>query len=348
MALFEVNGVDTGIHDRELADFLPDRFIDVHTHVWLDRHKRHGPDEHSRTVSWPSLVAKECSIDDLEESFRLMFPGRSVKALIFSSVAEGDDIDAMNAYIGESGRTHGHPTLMYALPTWSGKEVDRKIRAGRFLGVKVYLNLSPAYLPRQEIRIFDFLPPHQLDVLDRGRRVVMLHIPRDARLRDPVNVEQMLEIERNWPRVRLIIAHVGRAYCDEDVGEAFQRLSKTKHMVFDFAANTNDHVFEQAIRTFGPERCLFGSDLPITRMRMRRICEGGRYINLVPRGKYGDVSGDKNMREVDGLEAERLTTFMYEELLAIKRACARAGVDRRGVEAIFRTNAERVLGWRMP
>ncbi len=348
MSLFEVTGTDREIWERELADFLPDRLIDVHTHVWLDRHKGHGADEHARVVSWPSLVAKECSIEDLEQSFRLMFPGRSAKALIFSSVGRGDDVDAMNGYIAESGRTHVFPTLMYAFPEWTAKDLDRKLRAGRFLGVKVYLNLTPDYLPRQEIRIFDFLPPHQLDVLDRGRRVVMLHIPRDARLRDPVNLEQMLEIERNWPRVRLIIAHVGRAYCDEDVGDAFQRLAGTKDMVFDFAANTNAHVFEQAIRAFGPERCLFGSDLPITWMRMRRVCEGGRYVNLVPRGKYGDVAGDKNMREVDGAEAGRLTTFMYEELAAIKRACARVGVDGRGVEAIFRTNAERVLGWRMP
>jgi hypothetical protein len=57
MAMFEVNAVDRDIHDRELADFLPDRFIDVHSHVWLDRHRRHWPDEHRRTVSWPSLVA---------------------------------------------------------------------------------------------------------------------------------------------------------------------------------------------------------------------------------------------------------------------------------------------------
>jgi uncharacterized protein len=348
MSIFETAAVDREVFDRELGDFLPDRIIDVHTHVWLDRHKRHAPEEHARTVSWPSLVAKECSIEDLEKSFAVMFPGRRAKALIFSSISRGDDVEAMNAYIAESGRSRGHPTLMYAFPEWSAKDLERKLRAGRFLGVKVYLNLTPAYLPRQEIRIFDFLPPHQLDVLDRGRRVVMLHIPRDGRLRDPVNLAQMLEIERNWPRVRLIIAHVGRAYCDEDMGDAFERLSATKDMVFDFAANTNAAVFERAIRTFGPERCLFGSDLPITWMRMRRICEGGRYVNLVPRGKYGDVSRDPNMREVDGEEAARLTTFMYEELLSIKRACTRAGVDKRGVEAIFRTNAERVLGWRMP
>jgi predicted TIM-barrel fold metal-dependent hydrolase len=154
----------------------------------------------------------------------------------------------------------------------------------------------------------------------------------------------MLEIERSWPGVKLIIAHVGRAYCNEDVGDAFQVLSTTRNMVFDFCANTNAWVFEQALRTFGPERCLFGSDLPITRMRMRRECSGGVYVNVVPRGLYGDVSGDKNMREVDPPEADRLTFFLYEEILAVRAACERVGVSRAGVEAIFHSNARRILG----
>lgn len=346
MALFEIKDVDRELYEKELAGFLPERFVDVHTHVWLDRYCVHTEDEFARTVSWPSRVALDDSIEDLIETYELMFPGKSVTPLIFSSVSEADDIHALNDYVARSARAHGFPALMYAKPGWSAAEVDERIRAGGFLGVKVYLNLSPAYLPRKEIRIFDFLPLHQLEVLDRGGRVVMLHIPRDGRLRDPVNIEQMLEIERSFPRVKLVIAHVGRAYCDEDVGDAFERLAGTKHMVFDFAANTNAWVFEGAIRTFGPERCLFGSDLPITRMRMRRVCEGGRYVNIVPRGLYGDVSGDRNMREVDPPEADRLTFFMYEELLAVKRACERAGVGRSGVEAIFDGNARRLLGIR--
>jgi uncharacterized protein len=344
MPLFEVKDVDRQVYEKELAGFLPDRIVDVHTHVWLDRFCVHNNEEFARTVSWPSRVALDDSIEDLIEGFGLLFPGKSVTPLIFSSVSEQDDIHALNDYVSRSARAHRFPALMYAKPGWSGVEVDERIRSGGFLGVKVYLNLSPAYLPRKEIRIFDFLPLHQLEVLDRGRRVVMLHIPRDGRLRDPVNIEQMLEIERSFPGVRLIIAHVGRAYCDEDVGDAFERLGSTKNMVFDFAANTNDRVFEGALRAFGPERCLFGSDMPITRMRMRRACEQGRYVNIVPRGLYGDVSGDKNMREVDPPEADRLTFFMYEEVVAIKRACERAGIGRAGVEAIFDRNARRLLG----
>ncbi len=342
--LFEVTDVDRETWRTLIADFLPDALIDIHTHVWKEEFRAHDPRNFDRVVSWPSLVAKECPIEDLVEAYRLMFPGKSVTPLIFGSLYEGDDFAGNNRYISECARATGFPSLVYAHPSWSGAELEKSIRDGGFLGAKVYLDLAPAHIPRGEIRIFDFLPPRQLDVLDRNRWIAMLHIPRDARLRDPLNIAQMLEIEASWPRVKLIIAHVGRAYCDEDVGDAFQQLAGTRAMLFDFSANTNDRVFEQALRTFGPGRCLFGSDMPITRMRARRVCEGGRYVNIVPRGLYGDVSGDKNMRAVDPPESGRITFFLYEEIKAIRAACERLGLGRGDVEAIFRGNALRVLG----
>ena len=36
MALFEVTAYDKKIYEEELRDFLPDKILDVHTHVWLD------------------------------------------------------------------------------------------------------------------------------------------------------------------------------------------------------------------------------------------------------------------------------------------------------------------------
>ena len=341
--LFEVKDVDRRVYAESLRDFLPERIIDVHTHVWKAEHQKIGPDAFSRVVSWPSRVAKDNSVEDLVEGYRRLFPGKSVTPLIFSSVYDAEGMPAMNAYVSECAARMKFPALIYAHPTWSGTVLEQRIKAGRFLGAKVYLNLSPAYIPQKEIRIFDFLPPHQLDVLNKNEWVAMLHIPRDGRLRDPVNLAQMLEIEKNWPKVRVIIAHVGRAYCDEDMGDAFSMLSITKNMVFDFSANTNDRVFEAALRAFGPARCLFGSDMPITRMRMRRHCEGGRYINVVPRGLYGDVSSDRNMGEADPPESETITFFMYEEVLAIKRAVERIGLGRSDVEAFFLGNAKRVL-----
>ncbi|HEY3343263.1 MAG TPA: amidohydrolase family protein, partial [Anaerolineae bacterium] len=211
------------------------------------------------------------------------------------------------------------------------------------VGAKVYMTMADASIPAGEMRIFNYLPHEQLEVLNRHAWIAMLHIPRDGRLKDPLNLAQMLEIERRYPDVQLIIAHVGRAYCPEDVGDAFEVLSGTRHMRFDFSANTNPDVFAQLIRAIGPRRILFGSDMPILRMRMRRICEDGRYINLVPPGMYGDVSGDKNMREVNSAEAETLTFFMYEELAALKRAAEATGLTSADIDDVFYGNAVKVL-----
>ena len=43
MALFEVTSYDKKIYEEELRDFLPEKILDVHTHVWLDslRERKH-------------------------------------------------------------------------------------------------------------------------------------------------------------------------------------------------------------------------------------------------------------------------------------------------------------------
>jgi len=132
---------------------------------------------------------------------------------------------------------------------------------------------------------------------------------------------------------------VGRAYCNEDIGSAFEVLRDTKNMLFDFSANTNQFVFEKLINAVGSKRILFGSDMPILRMRCKRITEDGHYINLVPKGIYGDLSGDKNMRETDLV----LTFFMYEEINAFKRATENCGLNSSNIDDIFYNNANRLI-----
>ncbi len=341
--LFDVKAVDRRCYEEELRDWLPDQLFDVHVHCWL-RSLQTQQESDKRTVSWPHLVAAENPIEHLLESYRLFFPGKECGALIFSMVRPGDPFDPLNDYVAKVVREHdNYEGLLFAHPQWSAETFEQKILDGGFRGAKVYLNHSPAYLPVDELRIFDFLPHHQLDVLDRHGWVVMLHIPRHARLRDPVNLHQMLEIEQRYPRVKVIIAHVGRAYCAEDVGDAFRILAPTERMLFDFSANTNAGVFGQLLDAVGPKRVLFGSDLPITRMRMRRIERDGRYLNLVPPRLYGDVSNDPNMAEVSPEDADQLTWFIYEELRAFRVAADAAGLTMADRRDIFHDNARRIL-----
>ncbi len=342
--LFEVKPIDQEFYAQRLQAFLPDRVIDIHTHVWLDRFKSKKLEENVRAVTWPHRVALDNSIEDLTESYRLLFPAKQVMPLIFGhALAMDDDIHGGNNYVSDCARKYHVPALIFADPRWSEADLEERIVAGGFLGAKVYLTRSDPRIPEKEIEIYDFLPHHQLRVLDRRGWILMLHIPRAARLRDPVNLRQMVEIEKRYPGVKVIVAHVGRAYCPEDIGNAFDALAETRKMVFDISANTSAETFAAALRAVGAKRILFGSDMPILRMRMRRICEGGRYVNLVPRGLYGDVSGDHHMREVDGREAESLSFFMYEEIDAFRRAAEETSLTREEIEAVFYANAAELL-----
>lgn len=342
--LFSVLENDLRVYEQELKDFLPDNIIDFHTHVWLDKFKNHDSIEgSSRTVSWPSLVAKENSIEDLMDTYQLLFPSKKVFPLIFSWFTRNDDFESMNDYIAKSAKDFGVASLLYSLPEWTSNELLHRILVGKHLGIKVYLNLSPNYIPSSEIRIFDYAPHHQLELLNEFGMILMLHIPRDKRLGDPVNIAQILEIEAKYPNINVIYAHIGRAYCPEDYGTAFEALAHTKKLKFDFSATTNDDAIEKVINVFGHKRLVYGSDLPILRMKMRRICENGKYINLVARGCYKGISTDPNMREIEGVEASKLTFFLYEELLAFKRVALKLELSKEIIEDIFYLNAKNIL-----
>jgi len=339
----EIKEIDKSVYNNELKAFLPEKIIDVHTHIWQHAPDRSSADPQNRLVTWPSLVAPKNPVEDHIESYRLMLPGKQVTPVVFANVIDKNTRVSFNNYVRDSSRICKLPALYFASPEMHAEDLRNCIVEGGFLGIKVYLSLSKSYIPVEEIRIFDFLPHHQLKLMDEMGLMVILHIPRNGRLNDPVNLAQMLEIEERYQNLKLIIAHVGRAYCKEDVGEAFEILSKTRRMYFDFSANTNAEVFEQLINAVGPDRILFGSDMPIVRMRMKRICENGHYVNIVPAGLYGDVSGDPNMREVEGPEADKLTFFLYEELLAFKKAAGKTGLGDNDIENIFYNNSKGVI-----
>ena len=343
MSLFEVKKVDRDVYEQELKDFLPEKIIDIHTHVYAKKNKIALPLKNRRQVVWPSLVADENTGEQIQEMYRLMFPGKEVTPMIFSSIKRGQDFKLNNDYIAEISQKYRFPALYYSRPEETKEELEDSVRQGGFLGLKSYLGLSPEYLPEKEIRIFDFFPKHQLEPADRNGWIVMLHIPRDGRLGDKVNLAQLLEIESRYPNLKLIVAHIGRAYTKNDIGDAFEVLSSTKNMMFDFSANTNQYAMYRLLETFGTKRVMFGSDAPICRMRMKRITENNTYINVVPKGLYGDESQDPHLRGVEGAEADALTFFLYETLRSFKRASEELGLSRQDIEAITYSNARKLI-----
>ena len=336
---FQRTDYDRKVYEEELAPFLPEHLVDVHTHIWKKEFDPHVAAK--GCVAWTKMVAEECTLEDLLQTFRDLFPGRTVKPVLMADPTV--DLDRANAYARESGARAGLPVLYCTRGEMPAETLEKAVVEGGFAGLKPYLNHSPAYIPADEIRIYDFLPPEHLALADRHGWPVMLHIARPKRLRDPVNLAQLLEIEERYPHVKLIVAHIGRAYSKEDLGDAFEILRHTRRMSFDLTANTLDLAMEQCLEAVGSKRVLFGSDLPITKMRMYRTSENGFYYNHVPRGLYGDVSADPHMRETDETE---VTNFLYEELRAFRRCAKKLSLTAAEVEDILCNNAVRMFGIR--
>ncbi len=72
--LFEAKEIDRETYEEKLKSILPDKLIDIHSHIWLERLKKNV--DRSRVVSWPPLVVRENTIEDHLECYRLMFPGK--------------------------------------------------------------------------------------------------------------------------------------------------------------------------------------------------------------------------------------------------------------------------------
>lgn len=346
MALFTVNEYDRQFYETELKPFLPKRFIDCHAHIWLKEfHRAGGLREGSQ--NWPRLVAEDNSIEDLNETNRLLYPDNEVVSVVYGDPIVTIDRERNNRYVAEKARANNFPALYLSHPSQSAEELEQAVLADPiFKGIKVYLQFSPAYIPADEIRIYDFLPKEHLEVANRHKWVVQLHIARPGRLADPVNYCQLLEIEQNYPDLQLLVAHLGRAYANEDVGNALEYLKNTEKTVWDFTANTNDWVMQQVLEYFGPSRFIYGTDFPIFRMKARRVVENGVYVNEIPEGVFpkAALAGDPHMREIPYPEADKITFFIYEEIAACKRACERLHLTKKDTDAIFFDNSARIFG----
>jgi glutamate-1-semialdehyde 2,1-aminomutase len=165
-----------------------------------------------------------------------------------------------------------------------------------------------------------------------------LHVPKAARLGHPDNLREIREIRRRYPNLILVIAHLGRCYTEPHALEGLLPLADDPGIYFDTSAVLNPASHRIALQHIGPQRILYGTDNPVMYMRGRRQYRGRSYIN---RTNY-DFFFNRE-REAPEVEAQ-YTLYLYEDLLAIKQACAEAGIqERQQIEAIFHDNAARLI-----
>lgn len=328
--------VSEKVYNEELLGWLPETILDVHAHVGLAEHMGPiAPDRHQ--AIWALEVGSEQSWETLRANYRMLFPKQRVKSLVFGWVYQETDIPSNNDYVlaGVNDPSNDAKGLFVTRPEWDPGCITEALSRG-FAGIKPYPDLAAS--GSLECSIYDFVPRQHLKALDEASGILMLHLPRKGRLGDPDNVRELLEIAERCARARIIVAHIGRSFCLPTAEKGLPHFADCPNVYFDTSANLNADVFEYALEVVGPDRILFGSDLPITLMRGVREHVGEQYINYTD----GPYSWNTNRKTPE--EEANYTYYLYEELRALIEACKRTGLGRECMAKMMAANAEKLLG----
>lgn len=339
--VWQYTDVDRAFWKEHLEAWVPRRVFDAHTHINEPQFRVEEMTDQKRRQYWVNEVAEPIGAAEAQRCHDLVFPGREFCCLAFGCPVLEYDIEKSNASLQSACVRRGWYRLAVVRPQWSAEEVARELDQPNVLGVKVYYALighdpdtRDKYL---EADIFDFLPHHQLELLNQRHAWVTLHVPKADRLGHPQNIAQIRQIRQQYPQVKLVIAHLGRSYTLPHAEESLPQLADDEGLWFDNSAVLNPDVHTFALKTLGPRRILFGTDNPIFYMRGRQQWEGRTYVN---RTSY--PFSFNRQREPPEVEA-RYTLYLYEALRALREACQRLALDRYDVEALFAGNAQRLI-----
>ncbi len=333
--------VDLRFWAEHLADWLPQRLIDAHTHVTNPAARLRPMTEARRRQYWVSEVNEPIPADQAKHCYDTVLPGRQLTAVAMGSPDLDYDLEAVNEYVRTETQRLGWHALALLRPQWSAQRVEQELAKPGVIGLKPYYSLIGASAETRdkhiEASIFEFLPEAVLEVANARRAWITLHVPRADRLGHPDNIREVQAIRRRWPDIVLVIAHFGRSYTEPHAREGLAPLIEDAGLVFDNSAVLNPAVHRLALEWLGPRRVLWGTDNPIFYMRGRRQWQGRTYINRTSHPFHFNTN-----REAPEIEAN-YTLMMYEALKALKDACTDLGLTRSDIEAIFHDNAARLI-----
>ncbi len=333
--------VDRRFWYEHLEDFVPSKFIDAHTHLDYPDLRLIEMTEEKKRQYWVNELMEMITPQQAKRCCGIVYPNREVSCVAFGCPSLEYDLEKSEQRLCEEIPSLGWYRLAVVRPQITGEELESILDNPAVIGIKVYYDLighDPSSRDKYiEASIFDFLPHHLLEILDRRGKWVTLHVPKAGRLGHPDNIHEIKTIREKYPNIKLVIAHLGRCYCLEHAKKAFPELASDSELFFDNSAVLNPDVHRYALETFGPGRILYGTDNPIFYMRGRRQWSGETYTNRTNYPFY--FNKDRESPEVEA----NYTLYMYEALKAIKQACNELKLNKNDINKLFFDNAEQLI-----
>lgn len=315
---------------EEFDDFLPQEILDFHVHL-INR----GVIPDGDSFSCAGHPISSYDLQEFEEDMQEWLPNRTLSAVCFGFPHVAYDSHRNNEYIARACDRERFFALRLLDPMRDDEETLRdELVTGGFYGIKPY----PDYVRKEdinEVEIHEMLPAWAMEIVNELGLIVMLHIPRRARLADPLNQQQIVELCERYENARIVLAHIGRAYYLKCVRGNLDMLKSIPNLYFDLAMLNHWEVMEYLFNEVAPEKILYGSDAPIAIAPGKSVEINDLYTYVTPKAWELSISDDHGKLH--------FTSFLYEELRAIKRAVERSHLDRVFVQKIFYENGARLL-----
>ena len=163
---------------------------------------------------------------------------------------------------------------MSVRPEWSAEYCEQTLHEGGYLGFKPYPFMR-SETEDDDISIFDFMPKHQLEVLNRNKKALLLHLPRHGRLPDDDNIRELRDIRQHYPDITVVLAHFGRCFGPEHFEAGMKKLGVDRDaFYYDTTGITEPGVYRRALDTLDIKHIIHGTDMPIFLFHGRMRWEG--------------------------------------------------------------------------
>jgi glutamate-1-semialdehyde 2,1-aminomutase len=334
-APLRLHEVDRRIWEEELADFVPRKIFDVHSHIYrwafnLDPQKETGPYKKFAGEEWA-----EATWDLLDACDRALFPGREVHRLSFPfPFADHCDFAASNEFIArETAVDRRSASLMLVHPGMTEDEIEGELAARPHLGFKPYRVYSRTG-DAVNCRLTDFMTEPQIAIADRHGLIIMMHLSKRDAIADPENLADLCRLSAQYPRVQWILAHCARSYSAWAIEKGAAALRTLPNVWYDVSSVCESDAMEALMAGVGAERVMYGSDdIPVGVLRGKYVAFGFAWAYL------SEKNHSLNLSHCDG----RMTFTRYEQLRAMRRAAIRLGLTRDQIEALFCGTAEKLV-----
>lgn len=239
----------------EFTEWLPEKIIDSHAHCGLAEHVRWIDDRACRHMlsTFPSF-----SLEESKELHMELHPGKTVRTLRFAKTFRGIDHKAANNYLLEQSPEQDRMAL-YGLPD------DVDYTTGMLMHPRVSaLKMYYSYLEPPATEIYQYFPKAVLETAQDRNIPIILHPPR----RITVCLDQILNVIRDFPRLRICLAHLSMTkHLVPGLEETFSVLSEHSQVSFDTALVPSAEVVGMALRIVSANRIMYGSDQPLHLIR---------------------------------------------------------------------------------